>query len=73
VQNAYARSLAQRDDFTIRRVPSRLVNRLLAHRAKGYGVVVLTNGDNGRPVVDEIVARVARAYGWDTLDKELVR
>src|ERR1700730_13587166 len=34
----------------------------LAHRAKGYGVVVLTNGDNGRALVDEIVARVARAY-----------
>jgi hypothetical protein len=42
----------------------------LAHRAKGYGVVVLTNGDNGRAPVEEIVARVARAYGWDTLDKE---
>jgi regulator of RNase E activity RraA len=65
----HMRPLAQRDDFTIRRVPSRLVNRLLAHRAKGYGVVVLTNGDNGRALVDEIVARVARVYGWDTLDK----
>ena len=45
----------------------------LAHRAKGCGVVVMTNGDNGRALVDEIVARVARAYRGDTLDKELVQ
>jgi CubicO group peptidase (beta-lactamase class C family) len=45
----------------------------LAHRAKGYGVIVMTNSDNGRVLVDEIVTRVARAYGWDTLDKELVQ
>jgi CubicO group peptidase (beta-lactamase class C family) len=45
----------------------------LVHRAKGYGVVVMTNGDSGRALVDEIVARVARADRWDTLDKELVQ
>jgi uncharacterized protein (DUF2132 family) len=33
----------------------------------------MTNSDNGRVLVDEIVTRVARAYGWDTLDKELVQ
>ena len=44
-----------------------------AHRAKGYGLVVMTNGDNGHSVAQEILERVARAYGWDTLDKPILR
>ncbi|MBM3546128.1 MAG: beta-lactamase family protein [Alphaproteobacteria bacterium] len=47
--------------------------RLVAHRAKGYGAAVMTNGDNGEIVVTEIIERVARAYGWDTLDKPMLR
>jgi CubicO group peptidase (beta-lactamase class C family) len=46
---------------------------LLAHRVKGYGVAVMTNGDAGRPVISEIEARVAAAYGWDSLDKPVLR
>ena len=46
---------------------------LLGHIRKGYGVVVMTNGDNGGAVIREIEARVAAAYGWDVLDKPLVR
>ncbi|MBL8137325.1 MAG: beta-lactamase family protein [Acidobacteria bacterium] len=46
---------------------------LVAHVRKGYGVVVMTNGDAGGGVIAEIEARVASAYGWDSLDKPLLR
>jgi hypothetical protein len=35
-----------------------------AHRDKGYGVVVLTNG-NKPALIDEVIVSVARAYHWD--------
>jgi CubicO group peptidase (beta-lactamase class C family) len=43
----------------------------VAHFVKGYGVAVMTNGDNGGAVVREIEARVAAAYNWDSLDKPI--
>lgn len=46
---------------------------LVAHLRKGYGVVVMTNGDAGGGVIAELEARVASAYGWDSLDKPLLR
>jgi CubicO group peptidase (beta-lactamase class C family) len=46
---------------------------LTGHLAKGYGVVIMTNGDNGTALLREIVDRVAHAYGWDMLDKPLLR
>jgi hypothetical protein len=46
---------------------------VIAHRVKGYGVAIMTNGDGGRPVINEIEARVAAAYGWDSLDKPVLR
>lgn len=46
---------------------------LVAHVRKGYGVVVMTNGDNGGAVIKEIEDRIAAAYGWDSLDKPIPR
>jgi CubicO group peptidase (beta-lactamase class C family) len=46
---------------------------LFAHVRKGYGVVVMTNANQGGGVIDEIVPRVAAAYNWDTLDKPMFR
>lgn len=44
-------------------------SRLIAHRAKGYGVAIMTNGENGEALGNEIVDRVARAYSWDMVEK----
>jgi hypothetical protein len=36
-------------------------------------MAAMTNGENGIPVLDEIEARVASAYNWDSLDKPVLR
>jgi CubicO group peptidase (beta-lactamase class C family) len=46
---------------------------MVAHRVKGYGVVIMTNSDSGGAIMQEVRDRIARAYNWDTLDKPLVR
>ena len=46
---------------------------LRAHKLKGYGVAVMTNGDSGNRVIREIESRVAAAYRWDSLDKPVPR
>jgi CubicO group peptidase (beta-lactamase class C family) len=46
---------------------------IVGHLRKGYGVAILTNGDNGTALINEIEARVAAAYHWDSLDKPLLR
>ena len=46
---------------------------LLAHFRRGYGVAIMTNGDAGGRLIAEVEARIAAAYGWDSLDKPIPR
>jgi len=46
---------------------------MLAHRVKGYGVVIMANSDSGGTVIQEVRDRIARAYGWDIFDKPVPR
>jgi CubicO group peptidase (beta-lactamase class C family) len=46
---------------------------MVAHRLKGYGVVIMTNGDNGSALMQEVRSRVQQAYRWDALDKPIPR
>lgn len=43
--------------------------QLIGHVAKGYGAVIMTNGDNGQSVIAEIQSRIASSYGWDLPDQ----
>ena len=47
--------------------------QVTGHVAKGYGVAIMTNGDNGSSLIAEVKERVARAYDWDSLDKPVLR
>ena len=49
------------------------VCNLIAHKAKGYGLAVMTNSSGGWVVSQEVLERVQRAYGWDALDKPVLR
>ena len=49
------------------------ISDMVAHRAKGCGVVIMTNGDQGGPLTREIRERVARAYNWDLSHKQVPR
>ncbi|HEX7139455.1 MAG TPA: serine hydrolase domain-containing protein [Vicinamibacterales bacterium] len=44
-----------------------------AHKLKGYGVAIMTNGDRGGRLIEELEQRVESAYHWDALDKPLRR
>ena len=46
---------------------------MTAHARKGYGAAVMTNASGGGPLAQALVARIAAAYGWDSLDKPLSR
>ena len=46
---------------------------MIAHRLKGYGVVIMTNGDNGGALMQEVRSRIHQAYRWDVLDKAIPR
>jgi hypothetical protein len=38
---------------------------LTAHKVKGYGLVIMTNGEQGGTVLAELSRRIQLAYGWD--------
>jgi len=40
---------------------------LLAHKAKGYGLVIMTNADQGGAVAAELSRRIQLAYEWDSM------
>ena len=46
---------------------------LIAHRVKGYGLVIMTNGDTGGAVMQELRRRIQQAYKWDALDPPVPR
>ncbi|MBM3770185.1 MAG: hypothetical protein FJW27_02660 [Acidimicrobiia bacterium] len=46
---------------------------LVAHRARGYGAVIMTNGDNGGAVLNELLGMIQREYQWDALDEPIPR
>jgi CubicO group peptidase (beta-lactamase class C family) len=46
---------------------------MIAHRAKGYGMAIMTNGDNGGALIRELRTRLERDYAWDVFDKPIPR
>jgi CubicO group peptidase (beta-lactamase class C family) len=40
---------------------------LIAHKVKGYGLVIMTNASQGGTVMNEISRRIQSAYEWDSL------
>ncbi len=47
--------------------------RLLAHTAKGYGFVIMTNADSGSGLIAEISRRIQNAYSWDSVAQGVTR
>jgi hypothetical protein len=46
---------------------------VLAHKVKGYGLVIMTNADQGSTVLQEIRRRIQRVYKWDSLASAVER
>ena len=46
---------------------------LSGHRLKGYGLVIMTNGDNGGALMQELRKRIQQAYKWDVFDQPIPR
>jgi len=46
---------------------------MAAHRVKGYGAVVMTNGDNGGALINQLRQVIQREYKWDALDQPIPR
>ncbi len=46
---------------------------LMAHRVKGYGAVIMTNGDGGGALIRELRRVIQQEYAWDVLDAPIPR
>jgi len=46
---------------------------MTGHVRKGYGMVIMTNGDNGLALTNQVADRVVAAYQWDSAEKPLPR
>jgi CubicO group peptidase (beta-lactamase class C family) len=46
---------------------------MTAHRLKGYGLVLMTNGDNGGALMQDLRRRIQQAYKWDVFDQPIPR
>ncbi len=46
---------------------------LVAHRLKGYGAVIMTNGDNGGALIQQLRRMIQQEYKWDVLDTPIPR
>jgi len=46
---------------------------MIAHRLKGYGLVMMTNGDNGGALMQTLLRGIHQAYKWDILDQPIPR
>jgi hypothetical protein len=42
---------------------------LILYPARGQGMVVMTNADNGSKLAEALIKRAAEAYGWPELPK----
>jgi CubicO group peptidase (beta-lactamase class C family) len=43
-------------------------SELMAHRVKGYGVVIMTNGANGVALIQQLRRLIQQEYGWDVFE-----
>lgn len=45
----------------------------VAHRIKGYGLVIMTNSDSGGALMQALRLRIQQTYRWDALDQPIPR
>ena len=46
---------------------------LIAHHVKGYGAVIMTNGDSGGALIPRLRRLIQQEYRWDALDAPIPR
>jgi CubicO group peptidase (beta-lactamase class C family) len=46
---------------------------LISHRLKGYGAVIMTNGDGGGALIGRLRRLIQQEYKWDALDSPIPR